>query len=103
MAETSGFDLKLKVRTCFDAICLMSLIGFACLNEEDGPGGMPSHETHLEWWQNPTNVMKGEDFYPQDHSIQIFTDTSNEGWDAHLEQTFTKVLWSAKKGLYIMF
>ena len=49
---------------------------------------------HLEWWQNPTNVMKGADLYPKDHSIQLFTDSSNEGWGAHLEQTFTKGLWS---------
>ena len=41
---------------------------------------------HLEWWQNPTNVMKGADLYPKDHSIQLFTDASNEGWSAHLEQ-----------------
>ena len=45
---------------------------------------------HLEWWQNPTNVMKGADLHPKDHSIQLFTDTSNEGWGAHLEQTSTK-------------
>ena len=49
---------------------------------------------HLDWWQNPTNVMKGADLHPKDHSIQIFTDASNEGWGAHLEQTSTKGLWS---------
>ena len=26
----------------------------------------------LEWWQNPTNVMKGADLHPKDHSIQLF-------------------------------
>ena len=35
---------------------------------------------HLDWWQNPTNVMRGADLYPKDHSIQLFTDASNEGW-----------------------
>ena len=34
---------------------------------------------HLEWWQNPTNVMKGTDLHLKDHSIQLFTDTSNKG------------------------
>ena len=37
---------------------------------------------HLEWWQNPTNVMKGANLHPKDHSIQLFTDASNEGWHA---------------------
>ena len=26
---------------------------------------------HLEWWQNPTNVMKGADLHLKDHSIQL--------------------------------
>ena len=33
---------------------------------------------------NPANVMKGVDLHPKDHSIQLFTDTSNESWGAHL-------------------
>ena len=24
---------------------------------------------HLDWWQNPSNVMKGADLHPKDHSI----------------------------------
>ena len=36
--------------------------------------------------------MKGVDLHPKDHSIQLFTDASNEGWGAHLEQTHTKGL-----------
>ena len=49
---------------------------------------------HLDWWQNPRNAMKGADLHPKDHSIQLFTDASNEGWGAHLEQTSAKGLWS---------
>ena len=57
---------------------------------------------HLDWWQNPANVMKGSDLHPKDHSIQLFTDASNEGWGAHLEQNSTQGLWSAQeKGLHI--
>ena len=44
---------------------------------------------HLEWWQNPINMKKGTDLHPKDHSIQLFTDTSNEGWGVHLEQAST--------------
>ena len=47
---------------------------------------------HLEWWQNPTNVMKGSDLHPKDHSIQLFTEASDEGWGSHLEQASTKGL-----------
>ena len=42
-----------------------------------------SISAHLDWWQNPTNVMKGADLHPKGHSIQLFTDASNEGWGAH--------------------
>ena len=103
----------------------------ACLNGKNDPGGTPSHETlsvsplkehwrypqslnsllpwtetisaHLDWWQNPTNVMKGSDLHPKDHSIQLFTDAWNEGWGAHtVEQTSTKGLWSDRgKRLHI--
>ena len=41
--------------------------------------------------------MKGVDLHPKDHSIQLFTDASNEGWGAHLEQTSAKGLWSDRE------
>ena len=57
---------------------------------------------HLDWWQNPANVMKGSDLHPKDHIIQVFTDASNEGWGAHLEQSSTQGLCSPQeKGLHI--
>ena len=64
----------------------------AYLNGENGPGGTSSHEAlqfhlkelwryphsldnllpwteaisaHLDWWQNPTNVMRGADLHPR--------------------------------------
>ena len=121
MAQTSGFDSKTQVKTSLD--CKMSDVAnwVACLNGENGPRGTPSHEAfqfhlkehwrylqslysllpwteaiaaHLDWWQNPSNVMRGADFHPKDHSIQLFTDASNEGWGVHLDQSFTKDLWS---------
>ena len=52
---------------------------------------------HLDWWQNPSNVIKGADLHPKDHSIQLFTDASNEGWGAHLDQNSTKGLWSDRE------
>ena len=41
--------------------------------------------------------MRGADLHPKDHSIQLFTDPSNEGWGAHLEQTSTKGLFSDRE------
>ena len=49
---------------------------------------------YLEWWQNPTNVMKGADLHPKE---QLFTDASNKGWGTHLEQASTKGLWSDRE------
>ena len=42
-------------------------------------------------------MMKGSDLHPKDHSIQLFTDASNEGWGAHLEQSCTQGLWSEQE------
>ena len=121
--------LHLKSKHVLTARCLMLLIGlFASMEKMVREGQLhmrpfqfhikehwrypqsldsllPWTETisaHLDWWQNPTNVMKGADLYPKDHSIQLFTDASNEGWGAHLEQTSTTGLWSdGEKRLYI--
>ena len=117
MAQTSGFDPKTQVKTCFDCKMFDVANWVACLNGENGPGGTPSHEAlsvssqgaleissvagqppsldkaiaaHLDWWQNPSNVMKGADLHPKDHSILFFTDASNEGWGALLDQSSTK-------------
>ena len=45
MAQTSGFDPKTPVKTCFDCKMFDVANWVACLNEENGPGGTPSHET----------------------------------------------------------
>ena len=41
--------------------------------------------------------MRGANLHPKDHSIQLFTDISNEGWDTHLDQNSTKGLWSDRE------
>ena len=47
MAQSSGFDPILKVKTCFD-FKMFDVVNWAAhLNREDGPGGMPSNETLL--------------------------------------------------------
>ena len=121
--------LQLKSKHVLTARCLMSLIGLLASKEKMVPEGhlhmrpfqfhlkehwrypqsldslLPWTEAisaHLDWWQDPANVMKGSDLHPKDHSIQLFTDASNEGWGAHLEQSSTKGLWSdQEKRLHI--
>ena len=94
------------------------------INGENGPGGTPSHETlsvspqgaletssvighppslDRNHFSTPRMVAKShkrdERLRPsfKDHSIQLFTDASNEGWGAHLEQTSAKGLWSDRE------
>ena len=89
--------LQLKSKHVVTARCLMSLIGLLASTEKMVPEGrlhmrpfqfhlkehwrfpqsldtlLPWTETisaHLEWWQNPTNMMKGADLHPKDHSIE---------------------------------
>ena len=113
--------LRLKSKRVLTARCWMSLIGLLASTEKMVLEGrlhmrpfqfhlkehwrypqsldnlLPWTEAivaHLDWWQNPSNVMKGADLHPKDHSIQLFTDASNEGWGTHLDQKSTKGLWS---------
>ena len=44
MAQTSGFDPTTQVKTCFDCKMFDVANWVARLNEENGPGGTPSHE-----------------------------------------------------------
>ena len=47
MAQTSGFDRTSQVKTCFDCKMFDVANWVACLNRENGPGGMTSHESLL--------------------------------------------------------
>ena len=116
--------LRLKSKHVLTARCLMSLIGLLASSEKMVPEGrlhmrpfqfhLQEHwrypqsldnllpltdgiSAHLDWWQNPANMMKGADLHPKDHSIQLCTDASNKGWGAHLDQRSTKGLWSEQQ------
>ena len=119
--------LHLKSKHVLTARCLMSLIGLLASMEKMVPEGrlhmrpfqfhlkehwrypqsldslLPWTETisaHLDWWQNPSNVMRGADLHPKDRSIQLFTDASNEGWGAHLDQILQRVCVQTRKKGY---
>ena len=113
--------LRLKSKHVLTARCLMSLIGLLASMEKMVLEGhlhmrpfqfhlkehwrypqsldslLPWTEAisaHLDWWQNPSNVMRGAD--------QLFTDASNKGWGTHLDQSSTMGLWSDRvKRLHI--
>ena len=119
MAQLQDLILRLKSKRVLMTRCLMSLIGLLASMEKMVPEGrfhmrpfqfhlkehwrypqsldslLPWTEAiavHLDWWQNPSNVMKSANLYPKDHSIKLFTDASNEGWGSHLDQSSTKGL-----------
>ena len=39
----------------------------------------PQIKSHLDWWSDSLNVLKGSDLHPQKHML-LFTDASKEGW-----------------------
>ena len=49
---------------------------------------------HLQWWLSEDNVLTGQPLHPIKHALQIFTDASKEGWDAHLNEHTKRGSWS---------
>ena len=39
---------------------------------------------HLQWWMDEDNVLRGQPLHPLQHTLQLFTDASNESWGAHI-------------------
>ena len=49
---------------------------------------------HLDWWLNESNVLRSQSLHPLQHALQLFTDISNKGWGAHLEDSTARGVWS---------
>ena len=49
---------------------------------------------HLQLWLKEDNVLTVQPLHPIKHALQIFTDTSIEGWGAHLDEHFARATWS---------
>ena len=49
---------------------------------------------HLRWWLEESIVLPGQPLHPLKHALQIFTDTSKEGWGAHLDEHTARGTWS---------
>ena len=55
---------------------------------------LKSLHLHLRWWLEESNVLIGQPLHPLKHTLQIFTDASNEGWGAHLNDHTARGTWS---------
>ena len=59
---------------------------------------------HLDWWLEEDNILTGQPLHPLQHTLQIFTDASNEGWGAHLGGSTARGVWSEPESrLHINF
>ena len=120
MAQTSGFDPASQVKTCFDCKMFDVVNWVACLNGENGPRGMPSHEALSVSSQGALEISSVAGQPPSLDRNDFCTtglvadplkcdDRSGpssqrpqhptlyrclKGWGAHLNQSSTKGLWS---------
>ena len=52
---------------------------------------------HLQWWLKEDNILTGQPLHPIKHALQIFTDSSKEGWGDHLNEHTAWRTWSLPK------
>ena len=52
---------------------------------------------HLKWWENLQILMAGAPIHPHIHNTLVFTDASQKGWAAHLNEIVLSGLWSNKE------
>ena len=48
---------------------------------------------HLAWWMDPQNLLKGSNLHQKEHNILMFTDASEKGWGAHLNNCTVSGFW----------
>ena len=41
---------------------------------------------HLKWWLEEGNVLQGQQLHPLKDALQIFTETSKEWWETHINE-----------------
>ena len=119
--------LRLKSKHVLTAECLMSQIGLLASTEKMVQEGRHSHEALSISSQGALEISSVIGLPPsldrvlfctsrlvaesckraerrgppsQDHSIQLFTDASNEGWGAHLEQVLQRVCGQTRRKGY---
>ena len=53
-----------------------------------------SHRPTIQWWLDGENILTGQPLHPIKHALQIFTNTSKEGWGAQLNECTARGTWS---------
>ena len=57
---------------------------------------------HLAWWMDPQNLLKGSNLHQKEHNMLMFTDASEKGWGAHLNNCTVSGFWQpSEKDLHI--
>ena len=57
----------------------------------------PPSRADLQWWKEDSNLVAGLPLHPPTPQIELFTDSSTEGWGAHTESKTGSVLWSQEE------
>ena len=61
-------------------------------------------KSHLRWWSDLANILKGRSLQQSQTNITITTDASNSGYGGHVMNQFVQGTWSAvQKKLHINF
>ena len=64
------------------------------IRKSDSNSQVPAPPFFLQWWLQEDNVLTGQQLHPIKHALQIFTDASQEGWGAHLNEHTARGAWS---------
>ncbi|XP_037737814.2 uncharacterized protein LOC119563984 [Chelonia mydas] len=76
-----------------------TLVGLEVLpgHRQDGQGPVPdSVITSLQWWSAPNNMLQEVLFRDRALSLELVSDVSDLGWEAHVGNFQTQGLWSAQ-------
>ena len=57
----------------------------------------PPSRADLQWWKEDSNLVAGLPLHPPTPQIELFTDSSTEGWGAHIESKTGSGLWSQEE------
>ena len=52
---------------------------------------------HISWWESRQNLLRGSPLHPMESTLSIFTDASQKGWGAHLQQQSLSGLWTEQE------
>ena len=84
-------SLQLVLRSAWDFVDKSVVVEWSLSNQED-----------LLWWSGTANLLLGVSLEEVRPDLLFWSDASNQGWDAHLQDHFILALWSpAERSLLI--